>query len=163
MASQRRAVHIDGIVHGSKRPAGSRIGNIVVSATLSGRSAPGMMPSDPAEQMHEPFLTMIRFLQAAGAGADDVIRVNMAVAKAEYRELLNAERATYFNDEENLRTRKAAIAATAGDEVAELDLMAVISKMTRVLSVSRSRTTWAAREASGQPRSVARPSGRHPP
>ena len=74
-----------------RRPAGSRIGNIVVSATLTGRNALGEMSTDPSEQMHELFLTMVRFLAAAGASVEDVTRVNVTVAKAEYRELMNAE------------------------------------------------------------------------
>ena len=85
------------------------------------------MSSDPAEQMQELFLTMVRFLEAAGASVDDVIRVNVTVAKGEYREFMNVEWAKYFNDEESLPTRIATVAPLAGETVAVLNLMAVTS------------------------------------
>jgi 2-iminobutanoate/2-iminopropanoate deaminase len=122
---QRRAIHIPGIAHGPGRPAGSQIGNTIVSATLSGRNADGVMSPDPSEQMRELFLTMVRFLEAAGASVDNVIRVNITVAKGEYRELMNVEWAKYFNDEESLPTRIATVAPLRGELIAELDLMAV--------------------------------------
>lgn len=125
MSPTRRAIHIPGIAHGPGRPAGSQIGNIVVSATLVGRTAEGEMSSDPTEQMHELFLTMVRFLEAAGASVDDVIRVNITVAESEYRELMNLEWATYFNDQESLPTRETTVAPLPGGLVAVLDLMAV--------------------------------------
>ena len=127
MSPSRRAIHIPGIAHGERRPAGSRIGNIIVSATLAGRNAEGVMSSDPAEQMQELFFTMVRFLEAAGASVDDVIRVDVTVAKGEYREFMNVEWAKYFNDEESLPTRIATVAPLAGETVAVLNLMAVTS------------------------------------
>ena len=83
------------------------------------------MSSDPAEQMRELFLTMVRFLEAAGASVDNVIRVNVTVANSEHRDLMNVEWAKYFNDEESLPTRIATVAPLRGDLIAELDLMAV--------------------------------------
>lgn len=128
MSSGRRAIHLAGISHGPGRPAGSRIGNIVVSAALVGRDpATGEVPADPAAQMNELFLTMLRFLEAAEVTVDDVIRVNVTLAQAEYRELLNTEWAKYFNDEESLPTREATIAPLPGNTIARLDLMAVAS------------------------------------
>lgn len=125
MPAKRRAIHIPGIGHGPRPPAGSQIGNIIVSVTTTGRNADGVMSADPTEQMRELFLTMVRFLEAAGARVDDVIRVNVTVAKAEYRQLMNIEWAQYFDDEESLPTRKATIAPLVGEMIAELDLMAV--------------------------------------
>jgi enamine deaminase RidA (YjgF/YER057c/UK114 family) len=77
--------------------------------------------------MNELFLTMLRFLEAAEVTVDDVIRVNVTLAQAEYRELLNTEWAKYFNDEESLPTREATIAPLPGNTIARLDLMAVAS------------------------------------
>lgn len=125
MSVPRRAIHIPGIAHGPGRPAGSQIGNVIVSATLTGRNPEGEMSSDPAEQMRELFLTMVRFLEAAGASVDNVIRVNVTVANSEHRDLMNVEWAKYFNDEESLPTRIATVAPLRGDLIAELDLMAV--------------------------------------
>ena len=128
MSSRRRAIHLTGIGHGPGRPAGSRIGNIVVSATLVGRNLEsGEMSSDPAEQIEDLFNTMLRFLEAAEVTVEDVIRVNVTLSQPEYREFLNVEWAKYFNDEESLPTRKATIAALPGAIVAELELMAVAS------------------------------------
>jgi enamine deaminase RidA (YjgF/YER057c/UK114 family) len=115
-----------GIGHGPGRPAGSRIGNIVVSASLVGRDPEsGEISSDPAKQIEDPFLTMVRFLEAADVTVDDVIRVNVTLSQPEYREFLNVEWAKYFNDEESLPTRKATIATLPGAIIAELELMAV--------------------------------------
>jgi 2-iminobutanoate/2-iminopropanoate deaminase len=126
MSSRRRAIHLSGIGHGPGRPAGSRIGNIVVSASLVGRDPEsGEISSDPAVQIERLFEMMVRFLEAAEVTLDDVIRVNVTLALPEYRELLNVEWAKYFNDEESLPTRKATIAALPGSLVAELELMAV--------------------------------------
>jgi 2-iminobutanoate/2-iminopropanoate deaminase len=128
MASGRRAIHLAGIGHGPGRPAGSRIGNIVVSASLVGRDPEsGEISSDPAEQIKQLFEMMVRFLAAADVTVDDVIRVNVTLSLPEYRELLNVEWAKYFNDEESLPTRKATIAALPGAIIAELELMAVAS------------------------------------
>jgi enamine deaminase RidA (YjgF/YER057c/UK114 family) len=128
MSSGRRAIHLAGIGHGAGRPAGSRIGNIVVSASLVGRNPEsGDFSSDPAEQIRELFETMVRFLEAANVTVDDVIRVNVTLSQPEYREFLNVEWAKYFNDEESLPTRKATIAALPGSIIAELELMAVAS------------------------------------
>jgi 2-iminobutanoate/2-iminopropanoate deaminase len=128
MASGRRAIHLAGIGHGPGRPAGSRIGNIVVSASLVGRDPEtGEISTDPAEQIKQLFEMMLRFLEAAEVTLDDVIRVNVTLTSAEYREFLNVEWAKYFHDEESLPTRKATIAGLPGSLVAELELMAVAS------------------------------------
>jgi 2-iminobutanoate/2-iminopropanoate deaminase len=128
MPSARRAIHLAGIGHGPGRPAGSRIGNIVVSASLVGRDPEsGEISNDPAEQIQQLFETMVRFLDAADVTVDDVIRVNVTLSLPEYRELLNVEWAKYFNDEESLPTRKATIATLPGSIIAELELMAVAS------------------------------------
>jgi enamine deaminase RidA (YjgF/YER057c/UK114 family) len=128
MSSGRRAIHLTGIGHGPGRPAGSRIGNIVVSASLVGRNPEsGEFSTDPAEQIKELFQTMVRFLEAADVTVDDVIRVNVTLSQPEYREFLNVEWAKYFSDEESLPTRKATIAALPAPIIAELELMAVAS------------------------------------
>jgi enamine deaminase RidA (YjgF/YER057c/UK114 family) len=128
VASGRRAIHLSGVGHGPGRPAGSRIGNIIVSASLVGRNPEsGEISTDPAEQINELFNTMVRFLEAAGVTVDEVIRVNVTLAKPEYRELLNVEWAKYFYDEESLPTRKATVATLPGAIIAELELMAVAS------------------------------------
>jgi 2-iminobutanoate/2-iminopropanoate deaminase len=125
MASKRRAIHLKGVSHGPGRPAGSRIGNIIYSATLSGRDPEtGEVSEDPAEQMRMLFETMVRFLDAAGATVDDVIRVEVTLAEGKYREELNAEWAKYFNDEESLPTRKAEV-GNVGRAIANLELVAV--------------------------------------
>jgi 2-iminobutanoate/2-iminopropanoate deaminase len=126
MASKRRAIHLAGVSHGPGRPAGSRIGNLIYSATLSGRDPEtGELPEDPAEQMRVLFETMVRFLDAAGATVDDVIRVNVTLADGKYRNELNAEWAKYFNDEESLPTRRATIEKLGGGAIADLELVAV--------------------------------------
>jgi enamine deaminase RidA (YjgF/YER057c/UK114 family) len=112
-------------VHGPGRPAGSQIGNIILSATLTGRDEEGTLPEDPRAQIHELFRTMTRFLDAAGATIDEVIRVNLRLTEPALREFVNEEWAILFHDEESLPTRIATFGPVAGDAIAELDLMAV--------------------------------------
>jgi len=122
----RRAIHIEGVAHGPGRPSGSKIGNIVVSAALSGRSIEtGEVPEDPAEQIEELFKTMVRFLEAADATIEDVIRVDVFLTEPSYRDLLNVVWLKYFNDEESLPVRKATFGPLPGTVIAQMELMAV--------------------------------------
>jgi 2-iminobutanoate/2-iminopropanoate deaminase len=127
MSDGRRAVHLAGVSHGPGRPAGSRIGNMVYSATLSGRDlATGELSGDPATQMATLFENMVSFLEAAGATIEDVIRVEFTLAAPEYRDTLNEEWLKYFHDEESLPTRKATIGSVPGGAIADFELIAVL-------------------------------------
>ena len=70
---------------------------------------------------------MQRFLAAAGASVEDVIRGEVTLAKSEYRELLNVEWLKHFNGEESLPVRKAVFTSLPEPYIAQLELMAVTS------------------------------------
>jgi 2-iminobutanoate/2-iminopropanoate deaminase len=124
--SKRQAIHVPGITHGPGRPSGSRIGNMIYSAAISGRD-PGTneLPSDPSEQMKALFESIARFLDVAGASMDDVIRVGLVLAGPEYREHLNVEWAKHFNDETSLPARNVVIGDVPGSAIAYAEIVAV--------------------------------------
>lgn len=125
----RKAIHLRGVRHGPGRPAGSRIGNTVYSATLSGRDPDtGELASEPAAQMEGLFQTMERFLEAAGASLDDVIHVNVTLAAPEHREVLNEAWLRRFNDETSLPVRKATVAPLPEGTIAQLELIAIVGE-----------------------------------
>jgi 2-iminobutanoate/2-iminopropanoate deaminase len=124
----RRSIQIPGVAHGPGRPAGSRIGNLIYSANLTGRDPETRELADlPADQIGQLFQTMVRFLHAAGATVDDVLKVDITVTDPSYRDFVNDEWSKLFTDEESLPARKVTISPLNGSLIAELEVIAVTS------------------------------------
>lgn len=126
--SKRQAIHVAGITHGPGRPSGSRIGNTIYSAAISGRDpSTNELPSDPSDQMQALFEGVVRFLDAAGATMDDVIRVGVVLAGPQHREALNIEWAKYFHDETTLPVRNVVMGEVPGGAIAHVEVIAITS------------------------------------
>jgi 2-iminobutanoate/2-iminopropanoate deaminase len=129
LVSKREAIHVAGITHGPGRPSGSRIGNIIYSAAISGRDPlTNELPSDPADQMRALFASLDRFVQAAGATMDDIIRVGVVLAGPQFRDALNVEWAKYFNDETSLPVRNVVMGDVPGGAIAYVEIVAVVQE-----------------------------------
>jgi enamine deaminase RidA (YjgF/YER057c/UK114 family) len=70
---------------------------------------------------------MVRFLHAAGATVDDVLKVDITVTDPSYRDFVNDEWSKLFTDEESLPARKVTISPLNGSLIAELEVIAVTS------------------------------------
>jgi 2-iminobutanoate/2-iminopropanoate deaminase len=126
--SKRQAIHVPGITHGPGRPSGSRIGNIIYSAAISGRDpSTNELPADAAQQMAALFESVTRFVEAAGATVDDIIRVGVVLAGPQYRDALNIEWAKYFHDESSLPVRNVIMGDVPGGAIAYVEIVAVAS------------------------------------
>ena len=125
---KRRSIHIEGFGHGKQPiPAASRVGNIVATGGVHGMdTATGVIPPDPAAQVKNAFSNLAKILAAAGASADNVVKLTVFAKGAEVRELVNKEWLALFPDEQSRPARHTLNYELASPQVIQLEALAVL-------------------------------------
>jgi enamine deaminase RidA (YjgF/YER057c/UK114 family) len=96
---ERRSIDVEGLQHKGPLPNASRIGPFVATGNIYGRDpATRAIPSDPEEQVRCMFENLRLILAAAGAGLEDVLRIEFTVATLEVRPLVNRHWVEAFPD-----------------------------------------------------------------
>jgi enamine deaminase RidA (YjgF/YER057c/UK114 family) len=97
---RRRSIEVDGFSHGAQPiPAASRVDNIVMTGGIYGLDpATGKIPDDAAEQCRLMFANLRRVLEAAGATADDVVKVTVWLKHPSVRDVVNPRWLELFPD-----------------------------------------------------------------
>jgi len=97
----RRTISVPGLGHGRQPiPFGVAVGPIFVTGSISGIDADsGLRPTEAAEEFDHAFRNAERALVAAGLGMGDVAKVEVTLADAADRDLLNQVWVRWFPDE----------------------------------------------------------------
>lgn len=125
--ARRKSIHIPGFSHVNPIPAGSRVGNVVMSGVILGRDpATGKVPPDLQEQCQLMLGHARAIVEAAGGTVDDIIKITVWLKNPEDREALNKEWVKMFPDPESRPARHALPQLEEGDALVRCDVTAVI-------------------------------------
>jgi len=97
----RRSFQVVGLDHGTNpTPVASRVGPLVATAAIQGWDRETkQLPADLGEEVTLAFENLRVALEAAGAGLDDVVHINVFAASGAVRPHLNAAWSRHFPDE----------------------------------------------------------------
>ena len=107
---KREAIEIPGVSHGAPIPMGAKIGNIVFSSAIMGKSAENNeLPLEAEPQISCLFQNIQSFMESAGGSSENIIRMSVYLKDNSYRELFNKEWLKMFPNEENRPARHISI------------------------------------------------------
>ncbi len=99
-ASRRRSIEVEGLSHGNLPiPTASRIGNVIATGGVRGVDpATGEMPEDIGAQARLMFDNLRRIAEAAGASAEDILKLTIWITDNDVRAALNGPWTAMFPD-----------------------------------------------------------------
>lgn len=125
--SHRRSVVVPEIAHAFPVPNASRIGNMVVSGSISGVDPTlRAMPDGMAAQCANMFVNVKSVIETAGGTVDDIIKITVFIRDRNNREPLNEEWIRMFPDPESRPARHAQPLLIDGPSLIQCDFFAVI-------------------------------------
>lgn len=127
--ARRQSVDFPGFSHANPIPNASRIGNLLMSSIITGRSPDGGdMPDDLGRQITNIFAHIASAMAAVGGSPDDIIKVNFWMHDpATGRAALNGEWETMFPDPASRPARHTLALAGSGPARVTCDFTAVLS------------------------------------
>ena len=125
---RRRTIDVPGLpMHRNPLPTAVRIGGMIFSSALSGMAREGGgVPDDAEAQICNVFANMKTVVEAAGAGLDDIAKVNIALCDLSLRPLVNRHWLATFPDPEDRPTRHTVERKLNANYVIQLDFVAVV-------------------------------------
>jgi 2-iminobutanoate/2-iminopropanoate deaminase len=125
--SDRRSIHIDTLSHLTAIPVASRVGPLVMSSVIAAFN-PGTreIPDTIEEQLANIFSHVAAMLDAAGAGWDDVVKMNFWLTDRRHRAALDGPWIERFPDESSRPARHTHIARDGG--LATADFTAYVTE-----------------------------------
>jgi 2-iminobutanoate/2-iminopropanoate deaminase len=124
---RRKSVVVPEIAHKFPVPNACRIGNLVISGSISGVDpVTHVMPEGMAAQCANMFLNMKSIVEAAGGTADDLIKMTVFIRDRNNREPLNVEWIRMFPNPDSRPARHAQPLLVEGPSLIQCDFIAVI-------------------------------------
>jgi len=126
--SKRQSVNFPGFSHANPIPNASRIGDLLMSSVISGRT-PGSdnMPDDLAAQVRNVFTHIRSAVEAAGGSPEDIIKVTFYMRDpATGRAALNDEWVAMFPDPDSRPARHTLTLGGSGASQVTCDFIAVL-------------------------------------
>ena len=124
---QRRSIHIPGFAHKNPIPGASRVGNIVVSGVINGVEPGSGSPGEGLRRQCELMFQHMRSLvEAAGGTLDNIVKVNVWMADAAQRPVLNEVWCAVFPDPASRPARHTLPGAPSSGLLVQCDFMAVL-------------------------------------
>lgn len=112
--ARRQSIHIEGMHHSVPIPNAARVGNLLMSGTISGRDlVTGELPDAPSDQIKGLFANAKRVLEAGGGSLDDVVKMTFFVKDRAIRAELDPIWVSAFPDEDN-RPARHVVASESG-------------------------------------------------
>lgn len=114
-AASRRSIDIGTYSHENPVPMGSLVGGLLASGVIHGGSSgpdPSSFGSGMAEQCAQMFENVRLLLTAAGGSLDDLLKLEIRLARAEDRSELNTQWLSVFPNEASRPARSVAIGDT---------------------------------------------------
>ena len=124
--ARRKSIHIGGFKHANPIPNACRIGNLVMSGVILGRSNDGKMPETLEAQCANMFAHMKATVEAAGGTTEDIIKMTVWLKDRSQRGPLNVEWLKMFPDEHSRPARHSQHADMEGGSLVQCDFTAVI-------------------------------------
>lgn len=104
--AKRQSIHIAGMSHTVPIPNAARVGNLLMTGTISGRNPEtGEVPDDPTAAITELFANAKRILDAAGGTFGDVVKMTFYVKDRAIRSALDPVWISVFPDEHDRPAR----------------------------------------------------------
>jgi 2-iminobutanoate/2-iminopropanoate deaminase len=126
---QRKSIVVPAIAHKFPVPNACRIGNLVMSGSISGFDPVSHeMPDDLAAQCKNMFGNMRSIIEAAGGSVDDIIKVTAFVRDRNNRGPLNDEWVRMFPNAESRPARHAQPLTIEGPFLIQCDFVAWIAQ-----------------------------------
>ncbi len=124
---KRRSVEIEGVHHKAPIPAGSRIGNLVVSGGIMGIDPEtGELADGLAAQAAVMFANVRRFVQAAGGSPENIIKMTLWVRDRADRAAIDPHWTAMFPDPQSRPARHTLVYQLPDRMLVQCEIMAVI-------------------------------------
>jgi 2-iminobutanoate/2-iminopropanoate deaminase len=123
---RRTSVYVDSFGHVNPIPAACRIGDLIYSGVITGRDPETGRPAETLDrQCALMFRHMRAIVEAAGASADDIIKVTVWLQDRGDRTALNREWTALFPDPADRPARHTVGADLDGDLLVQCEFVAV--------------------------------------
>jgi 2-iminobutanoate/2-iminopropanoate deaminase len=122
----RKSFEIPNVAHNAPIPMASRVGNIVYTSGIMGKSMEtGEFPESVEAQGFECFKNLKAALAQAGATPDDVVKVTVYIKSNNNRQAINPGWLEMFPDEHSRPARHQTVVETLNFDI-QIEAMAVI-------------------------------------
>jgi 2-iminobutanoate/2-iminopropanoate deaminase len=122
----RKSFEIKNVAHNAPIPMASRVGNIVYTSGIMGKSMEtGEFPASVEDQAHECFKNLRAVLEQAGATPDDVVKVTVYIKSNNNRQAVNPAWLAMFPDEHARPARHQTVVETLNFDI-QIEAMAVV-------------------------------------
>lgn len=123
----RESYEIPNVSHNAPIPMAARVGNIVYTSGIMGRSMEtGEIPESVEEQAHHCFKNLEAVLAKAGATPADVLKVTVFIKSNNTRQAVNPAWLAMFPDEHSRPARHQTVVETLNFDI-QIEAMAVIT------------------------------------
>ena len=128
MKPGKRSIHLPNVGHKAPIPSGARVGNLLCSSAISGKSpADGTLPADGAAQCANAFTNLDALLEAGGATLADVVKLSVMVTDDALRDAVNVHWLARFPDPDDRPARHTMTVPSLQQGMAvQLEVIAVI-------------------------------------
>ena len=125
--AKRRSIHVKGMEHGAPIPNGAVLGNMIFSSAISGKDAKtGVLSPEPHEQAEAMFRNLRLFLEEAGASPANVGYMKVYLREEKYRDAVNKAWLKMYPDEHDRPARHATKIDLRGDNLFQIEVIAVL-------------------------------------
>jgi len=122
----RQSFEIPNVKHNAPIPMACRVGNILYTSGIMGRSMEtGEFPESVEDQARECFKNLRAILDQAGATPEDVVKVTVFIKNNNIRQAVNPAWLEMFPDEHSRPARHQTVVETLNFDI-QIEAMAVI-------------------------------------
>jgi 2-iminobutanoate/2-iminopropanoate deaminase len=113
--------------HGAPIPNGVVIGNMIFSSAISGKDAKtGILSPNPDEQAEAMFRNLQLFMETAGGKPENIAYMKVYLKEEKLRDSVNKAWVKMFPDEHDRPARHATKTELRGDNLFQIEVIAVL-------------------------------------
>jgi len=125
--SSRRSIEVEGFSHSAPIPAGSRIGNFVISGGIMGLDpATGKIADGLEAQSAVMFANVRRFMEAAGGSPENIIKMTLWVRDRAARAAIDPHWTAMFPDPKSRPARHTLVYQLPDPMLVQCEILAVM-------------------------------------
>jgi 2-iminobutanoate/2-iminopropanoate deaminase len=123
---RQQSIEIEHIGHAAPIPVASRVGNVLATSAIGGRSmTDGKLAPDADGQAKNAFESLKAILAKGGMGLGDVVRVSCYVVDDKHRDVLNKYWVECWPDEHHRPARHTVVMPLRGGLQLQIDALAI--------------------------------------